>query len=89
MNFFRSDIYENLVMALDTLRGNKLRSFLTVVGVIIGVVTVMAISSIISGIDLAVRKEVKLVTVTYLIEKAKEAILVIILCKYNCIATKL
>ena len=59
MNFFRSDIYENLVMALDTLRGNKLRSFLTVVGVIIGVVTVMAISSIISGIDLAVRKEVE------------------------------
>ena len=59
MNFFRSDIYENLIMALDTLRGNKLRSFLTVVGVIIGVVTVMAISSIISGIDLAVRKEVE------------------------------
>src|SRR5207302_4682900 len=55
----RSDIYENLKMALQTLRQNKLRSFLTVVGVVIGVVTVMAIASIISGIDLSVRKEVE------------------------------
>ncbi len=47
------------MMALDTLRGNKLRSFLTIIGVIIGVVTVMLISSIISGIDLAVRKEIE------------------------------
>jgi putative ABC transport system permease protein len=55
----RSDIYENLKMALQTLRQNKLRSFLTVIGVVIGVVTVMAIASIISGIDLSVRKEVE------------------------------
>src|SRR5438477_10805881 len=57
--FLRSDIYENLKMALQTLRQNKLRSILTVVGVVIGVVTVMAIASIISGIDLSVRKEVE------------------------------
>ena len=55
----RSDIYENLKMALQTLRQNKLRSFLTVIGVVIGVWTVMAIASIISGIDTAVRKEVE------------------------------
>src|SRR5215211_3675824 len=55
----RSDVYENLLMALSTLRSNKLRSFLTVVGVVIGVWTVMAIASIISGIDTAVRKEVE------------------------------
>ena len=55
----RSDIYENLKMALQTLRQNKLRSFLTVIGVVIGVVTVMAIASIISGIDLSVRKEIE------------------------------
>ena len=55
----RSDIYENLMMALQTLRANKLRSLLTVVGVIIGVVTVMSIASIISGIDTAVKKEVE------------------------------
>ncbi|HEX8772370.1 MAG TPA: ABC transporter permease [Pyrinomonadaceae bacterium] len=59
MKLIRSDIYENLLMALSTLRTNKLRSFLTVVGVVIGVWTVMAIASIISGIDTAVRKEVE------------------------------
>ncbi|MDT7540435.1 MAG: putative transport system permease protein [Acidobacteriota bacterium] len=59
MKLLRSDIYENLVMALNTLRGNKLRSLLTVIGVVIGVVTVMSIASIISGIDTAVKKEIE------------------------------
>jgi ABC-type antimicrobial peptide transport system permease subunit len=59
MKLLRSDIYENLKMALATLRANKLRSVLTVVGVVIGVWTVMAIASIISGIDMAVTKEVE------------------------------
>ena len=34
-------------MAFATLRGNKLRSFLTIIGVVVGVITVMIISSII------------------------------------------
>ncbi len=59
MKLLRSDIYENLKMAIDTLRANKLRSFLTVFGVVIGVITVMLIASIISGIDVSVRKEVE------------------------------
>ncbi|MDT7689531.1 MAG: putative transport system permease protein, partial [Acidobacteriota bacterium] len=59
MKLLRNDIYENLMMALNTLRANKLRSVLTVIGVVIGVVTVMAIASIISGIDTAVKKEVE------------------------------
>src|ERR1041384_3196178 len=59
MNLLRSDIIENFWMALATLRANKLRSILTVVGVVIGVWTVMAIASIISGIDLAVTKEIE------------------------------
>ncbi|MGH9942564.1 MAG: ABC transporter permease [Pyrinomonadaceae bacterium] len=59
MKILRSDIYENLLMALDTLRANKLRSFLTVFGVMIGVITVMLISSLISGIDMKVRKEIE------------------------------
>jgi ABC-type antimicrobial peptide transport system permease subunit len=46
-------------MALSTLRANKLRSSLTVLGVVIGVWTVMAIASIISGIDMAVTKEIE------------------------------
>ena len=59
MRLFRSDIIENLWLAMATLRANKLRSFLTVTGVIIGVITVMLIASLISGIDSSVRKEVE------------------------------
>ena len=59
MKLIRSDIYENLKMAMSTLLGNKLRSFLTVFGVVIGVITVMLIASIISGIDVSVKKEVE------------------------------
>src|SRR5258706_14506927 len=59
MSLIRSDILENLWLALATLRDHKLRSLLTVVGVIIGVVTVMLIASIISGIDTAFTKEVE------------------------------
>ncbi len=51
--------YENFKMAFDTIRGNKLRSFLTILGVVVGVITVMLISSIISGINVAVEKEVE------------------------------
>src|SRR5215210_898740 len=54
-----SPFYENLKMAFDTLRSNKLRSFLTILGVVVGVITVMLISSIISGINVAVEKEVE------------------------------
>ncbi|MBC7797272.1 MAG: ABC transporter permease [Pyrinomonadaceae bacterium] len=59
ITFFYNNIYENLAMGLATLWGNKLRSFLTIIGVVVGVVVVMLISSIISGIDAAVKKEVE------------------------------
>jgi len=59
MNFLRGAFYENLKMALDTLLANKLRSFLTIIGVVVGVITVMLISSIISGIGLAVENQIK------------------------------
>ena len=54
-----SSFYENFRMAIDTLKGNKLRSFLTIIGVIIGVVVVMLISSFISGINVAVESQVE------------------------------
>src|ERR1044072_4995421 len=55
----RGDIYENFAMGLQTLNANKLRSFLTVIGVMIGVIVVMVIASIISGIDEAVKHQVE------------------------------
>lgn len=59
MKFLTSSFFENLKMALDTLRSNKMRSFLTIIGVVVGVITVMLISSIISGITVAIEKEVE------------------------------
>lgn len=59
MKVLGGPFYENLKMAFATLRSNKLRSFLTIVGVVVGVITVMLISSIISGINVAVEKEVE------------------------------
>src|SRR6476619_1799028 len=59
MRLGTGSFYENFKMAFDTLRSNKLRSFLTIFGVVVGVITVMLISSIISGINVAVEKEVE------------------------------
>lgn len=59
MRIVTNTFFENFKMAIATLRNNKLRSFLTIFGVIIGVMTVMLISSIISGINVAVTKQVE------------------------------
>lgn len=49
----RSSLYlrESLDMAFDSLWHNKLRSFLTLLGVIIGVLTIIAVVSVIQGLN--------------------------------------
>ena len=50
MTYWRA-VGENLILALDTLRTHKFRAFLTVLGVLIGTTTVIAVASIIQGLD--------------------------------------
>ncbi|MDI6848637.1 MAG: ABC transporter permease [Candidatus Saccharicenans sp.] len=49
----RTSLYlrESLDMAFDSLRHNKLRTFLTLLGVIIGVLTIIAVVSVIQGLN--------------------------------------
>ena len=59
MKLFRSNILENLRMGLDTLWQHKLRSLLTILGVVIGTMTVIVIAAFVSGIDARVQKEIE------------------------------
>src|SRR5438270_8123330 len=47
----RSQLGENSKMAPNTVRENKTRSFLTVLGVVIGITTLIAVASIMVGLD--------------------------------------
>src|ERR1700741_1274475 len=53
------DIKESAFMALDTLRANKLRSTLTILGVSVGVVTVIFMVSIIQGLNKAFADQIE------------------------------
>lgn len=46
----KSVLRETLVMALDSVRAHKFRSFLTVLGIVIGVMTAITIASILTGL---------------------------------------
>src|SRR5271165_7355500 len=47
----RGQTRESVKLALDTLSANKLRSGLTILGIVIGVTTVITISSVINGLN--------------------------------------
>jgi putative ABC transport system permease protein len=57
MNF--ADIRESAYMALDTVRTNKLRSLLTILGVSVGVITVIFMVSIIQGLNKSFAEQIE------------------------------
>ena len=50
---------EVVVMAVDTLRANKLRSALTVLGVVIGIASIVGMTSLIRGFDQSLRDSIR------------------------------
>ncbi|MGH9905244.1 MAG: ABC transporter permease, partial [Pyrinomonadaceae bacterium] len=59
MNALQGNLFENIRMGLDTLWQHKLRSALTVLGVVIGTMTVIVIAAFVAGIDARVSKEIE------------------------------
>src|SRR6187549_1931539 len=50
---------ENMKLALDTLRANKTRAFLTVLGIFIGVLIVVGVASVLNGFRQSVVDQVE------------------------------
>ncbi len=46
-----SQLQESILLAVDVLRRNRLRSFLTVLGIVIGVTTIITIGAVINGLN--------------------------------------
>src|SRR4029077_15086057 len=45
------ELWEEVLLALDTLRKNKLRSALTILGIVIGITTVITVTAVINGLN--------------------------------------
>ena len=59
-------IWDNLLIALQAIRANKMRSLLTMLGIIIGVAAVIAVVSIVQGLDHVISTQLEGVGVTYI-----------------------
>ncbi len=59
-------IWDNLLIALQAIRANKMRSLLTMLGIIIGVAGVIAVVSIVQGLDHVISTQFEGVGVTYI-----------------------
>src|SRR6186997_2472271 len=46
---------EIVVMSWDTIRGNKMRSFLTVLGIVIGITSIVGMTAMIRGFDQSIK----------------------------------
>jgi putative ABC transport system permease protein len=55
MNFRAALLKEVIVMAFDTVRTNKMRSGLTVLGVVIGITSIVGMTALIRGFDQSIR----------------------------------
>lgn len=55
----RHEVFENLSVALDTLRTRKVRSGLTILGIVIGVTTVISVAAIIDGLNGEIKERVQ------------------------------
>ena len=55
----RQEALENVMVAIDTLRANKTRSGLTILGIVMGVTTVIAVASIIDGLNGEIKERVQ------------------------------
>jgi putative ABC transport system permease protein len=55
----KHEVLENLAVALDTIRARKVRSGLTILGIVIGVTSVIAVASIIDGLNGVIKERVQ------------------------------
>src|SRR5437773_5828420 len=56
MSFRIALFWEVVVLAFDTVRANKLRSALTVLGVVIGITAIVGMTAMVRGFDQSLRK---------------------------------
>src|SRR5450755_2805082 len=54
-----AEVRENLLVALDTLRSRKVRSGLTILGIVIGVTSVISVAAIIDGLNGFIQKRIQ------------------------------